>query len=499
MADQSDFLKKVYDKYLGTDYQWGDSDLNPKREIARTSEEDWEDEQQAIIDGIAARVKELKEQASNFKKFKKNEAIDNDNFTTVSSGVGGNADPSSDVNEAELKLKMAVGGNIGDSHIVFPNIPVTDDVDFLLSELEALTLSVIAPISPEGTPEGFVNDTSNLLYNVGCDDINVYEDSDLKDTDSYFNDLSSNLTSDDSDSDNAGDNDSEEDDSSSNASTSSNNKTVAEAADIASDNLNSERDKSAAEQEAQVKACLIAEIGILQAILSLLKVVNALKKALLLVMSIVTPIVKMIAFAAQCWINPPAASQVIQMVAEKIAALLVTVIGIILQKLWNLLELDCQTEVVQSILDQINDILSDVDSVLTMTDSLINFGRSQTKATMASLKDSYQKLKQTGQWDEWSEDLRDATTWENLQQTMKDNVNSQLFGNEGWSAAGIQNMLSTIVPSGVKDKINSLIESSKTAVSQAQSALSKVEGEGSSSLAQKLTDMQEFLGPIRIK
>lgn len=491
MAEQSDFLKKVYDKYLGTDYQWGDSDLNPKREIARTSEEDWEDEQQAIISTIAVRVKELKEQAASFKKFKKNEAIDNDNFTTVSSGVGGNADPSSDVNEAELKLKMAVGGNIGNSHIVFPDIPVSDDVDFLLSELEALTLSIIAPIDLEGPPDGFINDTSNLLYNVGCDDISIYEDTDISETNSSFDSLKNGITS--------NDNDSISNDDDNDGGPASSNKTVAEAADIASDNLNYERDKAAAEQEAQIKACLVAEIGILQAILSLLKCVSAMKKALLLVMSIVTPIVKMVAFAAQCWINPPAAAQVIQMVTEKIAALLVTVIGIILQELWNLLDLDCQTEVVQSVLDQINDILSGVDSIMSMTDSLINFGKSQTKVTMASLKDSYQKLKQTSQWDAWGEDLMDAASWENLQETLGKSVDSQLLGNEGWSAAGIQNMLSAVAPSGIKDKINGLIESSKIAVSQAQSMLSRVDGEGSSSLAQKLTDMQEFLGPLRIR
>jgi hypothetical protein len=61
----------------------------------------------------------------------------------------------------------------------------------------------------------------------------------------------------------------------------------------------------------------------------------------------------MITFAAQCWINPPAAAQVGQMVAEKIAALLISAIGEVLQMIWDLLEMDCKTEQVQKVLDEI--------------------------------------------------------------------------------------------------------------------------------------------------
>lgn len=494
MAEESDFLKKVYDRYLGTDYQWGDSDLNPKREIARTSEEEWEDEQQAMLDLIAARVKELRELSSNFKKYKKTEKIDNDNFITTSSGVGGNANPSSSVNEAETKLKIATGGGLGNSHLIFPDTESNTDADFLTSEIERLTLSLTAAFDIDSPPAGGVNDTSNLLYNVGCDDINVYSESDLSMTDSDFKSMSDSLSSEAESNSDENESSSEDEQSSTNSS-----KTTAEASDDAAAATEEARAAAVDEQEAQIKACIVAELGILNAILSLLKVVNALKKALLLVMSIVTPIIKMVAFAAQCWINPPAAGQVIQMVAEKIAALLVTVIGIILQKLWNLLEMDCQTEVVQSVLDQINDILSGVDSTLTMTDSLINFGKSQTKATMSSLKDSYQKLAQTQQWENAFKDLKDAAKWESLENSMTGAMNDKLFGSEGWSASGVQNALGNVLPSSIKDQINALIESSKEAVSQSQAALSKIDGEGSSSLAQKLTDMQEFLGPIRIR
>ena len=57
MAENNDeFLKKVYDQYLGSDYEWGDADLNPKREIRKTGEEEWEDEQAAIIDIIEQRI-----------------------------------------------------------------------------------------------------------------------------------------------------------------------------------------------------------------------------------------------------------------------------------------------------------------------------------------------------------------------------------------------------------------------------------------------------------
>ena len=116
MAENNDeFLKKVYDQYLGSDYEWGDADLNPKREIRKSGEEEWEEEQAAIIDTIEQRIKALQKEAANLPKFKRPEVVDNDNFLTKTSGINGGASPSNDIPLSQLKVQSALGGDLGDN------------------------------------------------------------------------------------------------------------------------------------------------------------------------------------------------------------------------------------------------------------------------------------------------------------------------------------------------------------------------------------------------
>lgn len=215
-------------------------------------------------------------------------------------------------------------------------------------------------------------------------------------------------------------------------------------------------------------------------------------------MSIMVPIVKMIAFAAQCWINPPAASEVIQMIAEKIAALLVTAIGEILELIWRLLEMDCKTEMIQSVLDQINESLTGVNSVITVSKSLVSFTKNQTTAMAQSLEDSFNKFKQTSQWKDAWEDLKDSTTWESLKNTQKNAINEALFDNNGLSSAGLAAAASNTLPSNIKNSLNMLLNSSKDITNEANDMFSNM-GLQDSALAQKLTDLTDFLGPLKIK
>lgn len=71
MAENNDeFLKKVYDQYLGSDYEWGDADLNPKREIRKTGEEEWEDEQAALLTQLSNELKLFKKKLPIFQSSK---------------------------------------------------------------------------------------------------------------------------------------------------------------------------------------------------------------------------------------------------------------------------------------------------------------------------------------------------------------------------------------------------------------------------------------------
>ena len=495
MAENNDeFLKKVYDQYLGSDYEWGDADLNPKREIRKSGEEEWEEEQAAIIDTIEQRIKALQKEAANLPKFKRPEVVDNDNFLTKTSGINGGASPSNDIPLSQLKVQSALGGDLGDN-LFLPKNNFDDKIDFLLNEIDGMIPSVII----QGTfPYSKVPDGVGLppeMFNPGCDT----EDETLEEFESSnpeFNKLKDALLKSD------GDNEDDNEEDSVGASGSSG--AAADQADKDAEDQMNAAIKAANAQEKKAKECIAKELGILQSILALLKVINVLKKVLLLILSIVVPVVKMIAFAAQCWINPPAAAQVAQMVAEKIAALLISVIGEIIQMIWDLLDMDCKTEQVQKVLDEINETLSGVDSAVSMTKNLVSFGMKQYDANKKSLVDSFNKF--TNKGDKFNNPIKEygnKDAWKKAGDTFKDTMSTSLFGEggigeNGLNGAGLKNILSAAMPDGIKSAINNLMDSAQGILERTNDILNQAKVKDTVVNA-TITDMTDFLGPIRIK
>lgn len=489
MAEE--FLKKVYDKYLGSDYEFGDSDLNPKREIAKTSLEQLEDEEEAILEKIAERLRQLQAQASILPKYKRPEKVDNDDFVTESSGAGLGSDVSPEDNENETFMKIALGGDADDNHIFFPGGGLDSQVDFLVSELESLALPILVvgetPPSYPGPSPTAPGDIVNL-YNPGCDDDTVNSDeyeSSNPDYEAFAEKLKEM---------NGGDDDDDDDDGEGEAGS----KSAAEAADsIAEQNLN-EASKNVSQRQKEVAECIAKELPILSAILAILKVVNVLKKVLLLILSIVVPIVKMIAFASQCWINPPAAAEVIQMVAEKIAALLITAIGEILQMLWNLLELDCKTEQVQKVLDQINETLTGVSSAISSgKSSTISFIKT-SKSLLKSLEDSADKFQQTEQWQNWYDEAKEELDYDK----QKERMNDLLLGGQGLTGAGLKTLMTAALPGDIKNSLNKIASSAQKVANNTKKALSTVDfskDQKTAAAQQTMNNLADLLGTFRIK
>ena len=210
------------------------------------------------------------------------------------------------------------------------------------------------------------------------------------------------------------------------------------------------------------------------------------------------------AFAAQCWINPPAAAQVAQMVAEKIAALLISVIGEIIQMIWDLLDMDCKTEQVQKVLDEINETLSGVDSAVSMTKNLVSFGMKQYDANKKSLVDSFNKF--TNKGDKFNNPIKEYSNkdaWKKAGDTFKDTMSTSLFGEggideNGLNGAGLKNILSAAMPDGIKSAINNLMDSAQGILERTNDILNQAKVKDTVVNA-TITDMTDFLGPIRIK
>lgn len=495
MAENNDeFLKKVYDQYLGSDYEWGDADLNPKREIRKSGEEEWEDEQAAIIDIIEQRLKDLKKEAANLPKFKKPQVVDNDDFLTTTSGVNGGPSPSNDISLSKLKLQSALGGDLGDN-LFLPKSNFDDQINFLLGEIDELIPIILIPIPDTGdfVPPGGPG-LIEQLFNPGCDTEDDVMD-DFESSNPEFNKLKENLLK------SYGDDEDEDEAYDGGASLSGG---AADQADKDASRADVLATKAVTNREREVIDCIVKELGILQSILALLKVVNTLKKVLLLILSVVVPIVKMVTFAAQCWINPPAAAQVGQMVAEKIAALLISAIGEVLQMIWNLLDMDCKTEQVQRVLDEINETLSGVGSAVDMTKNLVSFGMKQYDTNKKNLVDSFNKI--INKEDGYNNPLKEyfnKDKWKEMGDTFKDSMGKSLFGDEGIgengvNQAGLKNIISSVVPSDLKDVLNNLMDSSQSILEKTNDILGKAKVKDTVINA-TITDMTDFLGPIRIK
>lgn len=496
MAENEDFLKKVYDRYLGSDYEWGDADLNPKREIQKSDEEEWEEEQAAIIATVEARLKELQRQAAQLPKYKRPEVVDNDDFLTTTSGVNGAPSPSKDLSLNQIATQAALGGDIGDN-LFIPSANFDDQINFMLNTVIPSLIPVLVemPGGPNTAPNGVSFATE--LFNPGCDtEGNTISDFELSDFESSSGSIND---------DNR--NDVLSDEAIQSLATSG---AASNQADKEADTADAAAEKAAQEKYTLAVECIAKELGILQYILALLKVVNTIKKVVLLILSIIVPIVKIIAFAAQCWINPPAAAQVLQMVAEKIAALLVSVIGEILQMIWNMLELDCKTQQTQKLLDEINSILSGIDSTINTTKNLISFTVKQYKTNKDSLIDSYNKFfvededgNRKLRLGQFGEEYFDIEKWKEAGEVFSDTLATKMFGQdgvdeEGVNLEGIKTMISSGMPSEIKNTINNLLNSSTDLLGNAKNVFESA-GLNDTVLQATLTDMTDFLGPIKIK
>lgn len=482
MAEE--FLRKVYDKYLGSDYEFGDSDLNPKREISKSSLEQLEENEKAILEKIAERLRQLSAQASSLPKYKTSEKVDNDNYTTESSGAGLGADPSPDDNENEINTKISLGGDPNDNHILFPGSGINSQVDFLMSEIEKQIISVIAVTGGLSSADSsLAGGDLTQLFNPGCDEYDSNSD-DYEATSSEYEALKD-----------ATDSEDEEDDSDESQESIS----ASSAADTLAETTNDERDSQSSYQNSKAAECIAKELPILSSILAILKVVNVLKKVLMLTLSIMVPLVKMIAFASQCWINPPAAAQVIQMVAEKIAALLFTAIGEILQNLWNSLELDCKTEQTQKILDQINEVLSSVSSSITSAvNSTVSFTK-QFSSMSEQLGEAINNFQNTDGWKKWYQDAQEAFSDTD---TYKNALSDAITDGEGLTAAGLKKIMSKSVSSDIKNKLNKLANTSQSIVKNTKKAIASADlskDQKTAGWQSTLDDLAGLLGTFRIK
>ena len=139
--------------------------------------------------------------------------------------------------------------------------------------------------------------------------------------------------------------------------------------------------------------CDLIELSILKIILIIIIIVGILVKVLVLVYNIMKAAADIQKDAQLCWINPPSLQSLISYVMQRLSAIIFQIVGMILLKLWAMLNLDCISDNTAAVMDQINQVLSGLMNLLGQIDSLaIDFKGAGTDFAN-SIKQAIQAMK----------------------------------------------------------------------------------------------------------
>ena len=118
------------------------------------------------------------------------------------------------------------------------------------------------------------------------------------------------------------------------------------------------------------KKCDVKELEILKVILVICQIIMILVKIVGTVLGIIVPLIQIVKEAQLAWINPPLMASIIQRVSQKLMALVFEIIGVLLMKLWTLLNFDCMSEQAIETLNEINQTLAGINNTIGAFDAV---------------------------------------------------------------------------------------------------------------------------------
>ncbi len=218
--------------------------------------------------------------------------------------------------------------------------------------------------------------------------------------------------------------------------------------------------------------CDMVELTWLRIIMIILIIVQILIKVLVIAISIMRMASAIAKDAQLCWINPPSLTSLISVVIQTLAAIIFQLIGMILMKLWALLNLDCVVDSVTDMIDQVNAILNGMSDAMRKVDALaLDLGKPGTGIATAikALKDSLVQQ---------FEDIKNQWSIENLGEQLKEALGGvvsdykALFTNPAL-------LYEKTVPPEIRNKIQSLMDAynaSQTAIMNMGKTYNKMMG-----------------------
>ena len=139
------------------------------------------------------------------------------------------------------------------------------------------------------------------------------------------------------------------------------------------------------------RECDLIDLSFLKIILIIITVAKILIQVLITVTAIMKTVAEVVKEAQLCWINPPLLTSIIGYVMQRLAAVVFQLLGMILLKLWAMLNLDCISRQSVDLIAQINAALAGISDVIGSIDSLaIDFGSIGSAGN--SLKEAFKSL-----------------------------------------------------------------------------------------------------------
>ena len=129
--------------------------------------------------------------------------------------------------------------------------------------------------------------------------------------------------------------------------------------------------------------CALKELAFLKIILMILKIVKTLRMICAYVISTIYIVMDIVQLAAGAWLNPTNIAKIANKIIQRVLAAVVMIIFKLIQRLWNLLNLNCISDLTQDLIDQIRSALSMLEEMKSLCDpNSISFSPSEIIQTL---------------------------------------------------------------------------------------------------------------------
>lgn len=156
-------------------------------------------------------------------------------------------------------------------------------------------------------------------------------------------------------------------------------------------------------QDREILSCALKELVFLKIILTIVKIISTLRILASIILNAAYTVMDIVQLAAGAWLNYSNIAKIANKIITRVVAIIVQVIAVLAQKLWEALNLDCIDNISMSLLGQIREAIAGVLSIKSMTDpNAIKFGIGDI---IASIQES---------WADIMENTKNAFDWSQI-------------------------------------------------------------------------------------